>query len=134
MTGAILIETRPERMMKSAWRGEARSASAPNRAMSLRGEPTIGDHLDRAAGEPEGHREHRVRRAPSRAAFSSRVVSTDSLDVLLELGVVEVAAQQVAGAQLADPQLLGRARLGERRERAQLLAPYLQSSAPRRQT
>src|SRR3954454_17514222 len=35
-TGAILIETRPERMIRSAWRGEARSASAPKRARSYR--------------------------------------------------------------------------------------------------
>jgi hypothetical protein len=31
-----LIETRPERMSRSAWRGEARRASAPNRARSVR--------------------------------------------------------------------------------------------------
>ena len=36
MTGAILIETRPERMIRSAWRGEARNASKPKRAMSTR--------------------------------------------------------------------------------------------------
>ena len=39
MTGAILIDTRPERISRSAWRGEKRVASAPNRARSLRGEP-----------------------------------------------------------------------------------------------
>ena len=36
MTGAILIDTRPERMIRSAWRGEARIASKPKRAMSIR--------------------------------------------------------------------------------------------------
>ena len=35
ITGAILIETRPDRMIRSAWRGEARNASQPNRAMSI---------------------------------------------------------------------------------------------------
>src|SRR5919112_1471877 len=39
-TGAILIEMRPERMRRSAWRGEARNASKPNRATSTR-PPTI---------------------------------------------------------------------------------------------
>src|SRR5829696_7081017 len=40
MTGAIFIATRPERMIMSAWRGEARKTSAPKRAASLRGAPT----------------------------------------------------------------------------------------------
>src|SRR4051794_29093759 len=35
-TGAILIEMRPEMMIRSAWRGEARKASKPKRAMSMR--------------------------------------------------------------------------------------------------
>src|SRR3954453_1294420 len=35
-TGAILIETRPERISRSAWRGEARNASKPKRATSTR--------------------------------------------------------------------------------------------------
>src|SRR3954454_2613859 len=35
-TGAILIETRPERMRRSAWRGDARKASKPKRATSTR--------------------------------------------------------------------------------------------------
>ena len=35
-----MIDTRPERMIRSAWRGEARNASNPNRAMSTR-EATI---------------------------------------------------------------------------------------------
>ena len=39
MTGAILIETRPDRISMSAWRGEARDTSAPKRARSFRGEP-----------------------------------------------------------------------------------------------
>src|SRR6478735_363706 len=36
-TGAILIETRPEMIIRSAWRGDARNASKPKRAMSMRG-------------------------------------------------------------------------------------------------
>src|SRR3954453_24110487 len=36
MTGAILIEMRPERIRRSAWRGEARNASKPKRATSTR--------------------------------------------------------------------------------------------------
>ena len=35
-TGAILIETRPEMIIRSAWRGLARKASKPKRAMSMR--------------------------------------------------------------------------------------------------
>src|ERR1700709_2818843 len=38
--GAILIETRPERISRSAWRGEARKASQPKRAMSRRAPTT----------------------------------------------------------------------------------------------
>src|SRR5919109_1309778 len=37
ITGAILIEIRPESMIVSAWRGVARAASKPKRAMSSRG-------------------------------------------------------------------------------------------------
>src|ERR671922_193964 len=37
ITGAILIEIRPESMIVSAWRGVARAASKPKRAMSMRG-------------------------------------------------------------------------------------------------
>src|SRR4051794_22441819 len=40
MIGAILIETRPDRIRRSAWRGDARNASMPKRAMSRRA-PTI---------------------------------------------------------------------------------------------
>jgi hypothetical protein len=35
-TGAILIEIRPLMISRSAWRGEARNASKPKRAMSMR--------------------------------------------------------------------------------------------------
>src|ERR1700754_3350880 len=38
--GAILIDTRPDRIRRSAWRGEARKASKPKRAMSRRAPTT----------------------------------------------------------------------------------------------
>ena len=41
MTGAILIDTRPEMIRRSAWRGEKRITSAPKRERSLRGEPIV---------------------------------------------------------------------------------------------
>ena len=119
--------------MRSAWRGEARSASAPKRARSLRGEPTtaIISIAQQASPKVSGNIEFDA--APGEQLVE-RGRHHRLLDVLLELGVVEVAAQQVARAQLAHPQVLRRARLGERGEGAQLLAPHLQSSAPRRQT
>ena len=127
-----MIDTRPERMIRSAWRGEARSASAPNLARSFRGEPTtaIISIAQHASPKVIGNIEFV---APQASSFSSEVVSTDCDDVLLQLGVVEVAAQEVAGAQLAHPQVLGRARFGERREpRAASRAspPIERTSAP----
>ena len=41
MIGAIFTDTRPDRMIMSAWRGEARTASCPKRATSFRGDPMI---------------------------------------------------------------------------------------------
>ena len=38
-TGAILLDTRPATIIRSAWRGEARNTSMPKRAMSWRGPP-----------------------------------------------------------------------------------------------
>src|SRR5919107_67365 len=52
-TGAILIETRPDRMIRSAWRGEKRIASAPMRARSTRGEP-ITEIISIAQQDDEG--------------------------------------------------------------------------------
>ena len=74
--GAILIETRPERISRSAWRGEARKASKPKRAMSS-ARADDRHHLDRAAGEAEGGGEERVAARPV-AAPSSVVVITRS--------------------------------------------------------
>jgi hypothetical protein len=54
--------------------------------------------------------------------------------MLLELLALEVAAQQVARAELANPEIVDRARPLERRQAAELLPPYFQFRAPRRQT
>src|SRR6266545_401074 len=75
-TGAILIETRPERISMSAWRGEARNASKPKRAMSRR-PPTIViiSIAQQASPKVAGNMEFD---AAQRAARSSVVVSTRS--------------------------------------------------------
>jgi len=52
--------------------------------------------------------------------------------VSLEVTALELPGEELAGAKLPNPELLGTTRLVERRERAQLLALYFQSSAPRR--
>jgi hypothetical protein len=54
--------------------------------------------------------------------------------VLLELLPLEVAAQQVTGAELADAEVVEGARSLERRQASELLPPYFQLRAPRRQT
>ena len=54
--------------------------------------------------------------------------------MLLELGALEVAAEQVAGAELTDAKVVDRGRSVEGRQSAELLAPYFQFRAPRRQT
>src|SRR5215210_692695 len=75
-------------------------------------------HLDRAAGEPEGEREERVRAPPVESVLERRR-EDPVLNVLLEILPLEVPPQQVAGAQLS---------------RSQALPLYFQSRAPRRQT
>ena len=75
-TGAILIETRPERISRSAWRGEARNASKPKRAMSSRAPTTdiisiAQQARPNVAGKNELPRAHAT-------ALSSVVVSTRS--------------------------------------------------------
>ena len=77
MIGAILIETRPDRMIMSAWRGEARTTSAPKREMSLRGEPitVIISIAQQARPKPSG--QQALRRAQF-CAFSSVVSITRS--------------------------------------------------------
>ena len=98
-TGAILIETRPERMSRSAWRGEARNASKPKRAMSTRA-ATIDIISIAQQARPKVAGNIELPRAQS-TALSSVVVMHALLDVLLEVGALEVAAQHVARAQLA---------------------------------
>ena len=121
-------------MIRSAWRGEARIASAPNRARSFRGEPTTAIISIAQQASPKVIGKHEFARAQLRRS-SSRPVNTDRGDVVLEIGVDDVPSQHVAGAKLADPEVLRRVGLGKRRERPQLLAAdYFHSSAPRRQT
>ena len=97
MIGAILIETRPDRIIMSAWRGEARTASAPKREMSFRGEPMIViiSIAQQARPKPSGNSE--LPRAQF-CAFSSVVSQHALLDVLLEVLALELALQQLARA------------------------------------
>ena len=76
MTGAILIEIRPEMISRSAWRGEARNASKPKRAMSTR-EPTMAIISIAQQARPKVAGMNALPRAQL-AAFSSVVVSTRS--------------------------------------------------------
>src|SRR6478752_2340212 len=47
MTGAILMLMRPDRMIMSAWRGDARNASKPKRPMSIRDLQLAAEHVAR---------------------------------------------------------------------------------------
>jgi len=51
--GAIFLDSRPATIMRSAWRGEARNTSAPNREMSYRDAAidiiSIAQHASRAS-------------------------------------------------------------------------------------
>ena len=122
MTGAILMLIRPERMIVSAWRGEARTASKPKRPMSMRAPTRLILSIAQQAspndsGNIESPRAHET-------ALSSVVVTTRSLDVLLELLALQLAAQHVARPHLPDAEVV-----------RDLLAPdYLHSRAPLRQT
>ena len=126
MIGAILIETRPERISRSAWRGEARKASKPKRAMSSRA-PTIDIISIAQQASPNVAGKSELPRRPVGGPLERRREHA-LLDVLLELGALEVAAEHVARAELAGAEVL-RTLPG-----AELLADYLHSSAPRRQT
>src|SRR5699024_7277940 len=73
MTGAILWLTRPAMIIRSAWRGEARKTSIPNRATSNRGVPaaiiSIAQH---ASPKVTGHIDE-DRTQPARSStFPSR--------------------------------------------------------------
>ncbi len=54
--------------------------------------------------------------------------------MLLELRSVEVASKEVTSADLPDAEVVDGRRPVEGREGAELLAPYFQFRAPRRQT
>ena len=122
MTGAILMLIRPDRMIMSAWRGEARKASKPKRAMSMR-EPTMliisiaQQASPKVSGKIELPRAHET-------ALSSVVVMIRSWTYALEVLALEVAAQHVARPQLAHPEVV----------RGLLPPHYLHSRAPLRQT
>src|SRR4051812_7382469 len=83
------------------------------------------DHLDRAAGEAEGERPRRVGAGPVLGLLERREADA-LLHVLLEVGVIQLAAQELAGAELLDLEVV--AVVPER------LAAYLHSSAPLRHT
>src|SRR2546421_12655758 len=73
-TGAIFRDTRPETIITSAWRGEARNTSAPKRARSLRELVAFIISMaqqanPKVAGHSEDFRAQLIRE-------SSRVVST----------------------------------------------------------
>ena len=85
-------------------RGGAEGLGAEARDVDARGDDR--DHLDRAAGEAEVAREERVRARPVERLVERRRQHA-LLDVLLEVGALELAAQHVAGAQLADAEVLG---------------------------
>ena len=76
MIGAILIETRPARMIRSAWRGDARKASKPNRAMSMRG-PAVWNCSIAQQARPKASGKNEFDRAQA-TALSSVVVRTRS--------------------------------------------------------
>src|SRR3954470_18299845 len=116
MTGAIFTETRPDRMIRSAWRGEKGILSAPMLGRGTAGgdrreaarpgpppreAPGRGadhrDHLDRAAGEAEAEREDRVRSRPVLRLLERRQEDA-VLDVLLEVLALQLAAQHLARA------------------------------------
>jgi hypothetical protein len=74
--GAILMLTRPDRISRSAWRGEARNASNPKRAMSSRA-PTTDIISIAQQASPKVSGKNELPRAQS-TARSSVVVSTRS--------------------------------------------------------
>ena len=109
----------------SAWRGVARAASKPKRAMSSRG-PMCDIHSIAQQASPKESGKFALPTRPA-ARLLHRRGQHRLLDVLLELRPVEIAAQHVARPQLARAELLLAAR-------AELLAGHLHSRAPLRQT
>src|ERR1041384_4987200 len=86
-TGAILRDTRPETIITSAWRGEARKTSEPNRARSFRplvafiisiaqhANPNVAGHKDdlRAQLMSESSRAVKTSGSDSANTFSSPI-------------------------------------------------------------
>ena len=72
------------------------------------------DHLDRAAGQAESGREDRVRARPRERGIE-RGREDAALDVLLELGLVHVAAQHPLRLVLADLEVVAGVGAGEQR-------------------
>ena len=109
----------------SACRGEARNASKPKRAMSMR--PATIDIISIAQqARPKVSGKIALPRRPVDGLVERRREDA-LLDVLLELGALEVAAEHVARAELARAEVGGRAA-------ARAVADHFHSSAPRRQT
>ena len=130
-TGAILIETRPERISRSAWRGEARKASKPKRATSTRA-ATIDIISIAQQARPNVAGNSALARAQA-TALSSVVVSTRS------------STYFSSSSPSRSPRSMSRARSWRTRKSSpdrsvlvrrdgELLALYLHSSAPLRQT
>ena len=125
MTGAILIEMRPDRKIVSAWRGVARAASKPKRATSIRG-PMCDIHSIAQQARPNESGKFALPTA-QRPAFSSVVVSTDC------------STWRSSSGPSRSPRSMSRARSWRARNsafvaRPELVAGHLHSSAPLRQT
>ena len=123
MIGAIFTDTRPDRIRRSAWRGEKRVTSAPKRDRSFRGEPitVIISMAQHASPKPSGNR------AFLRAQFCAVLELREEeplLDLALEVLALELAAQQLLGLHLADAEAVA----------LDLGARHFHSSAPLLQT
>ena len=125
MIGAILIEIRPDRKIVSAWRGVARAASKPKRAMSRRG-PMCDIHSIAQQARPNESGKLALPTA-QRPAFSSVVVSTPCSTCFS------------SSSPSSSPRSMSRARSWRARNSAlgpdpSWLAGHLHSSAPLRHT
>ena len=123
MIGAIFTDTRPDRISRSAWRGEKRITSAPKRDRSFRGEPitVIISIAQQASPKPSGN--SAFLRAQF-CAFSNFVKQEPLLDLALEVLALELAAEQLLRLQLADAEAVA----------VDLGARHFHSSAPLLQT
>ena len=122
MIGAILIDTRPDRIIMSAWRGEARIDLGAEARDVVPRRADHRDHLDRAAGEAEAERQHRVAARPVLRLLEAWSSSSALLDVLLEVLALELAAQQLCARSWRSG--------GRRRTRCCGSLPFERSSSP----